>query len=81
MTCTNPDPTKPTPFDKLLTRQQYCDLHGISYRTAEIQAHRGTGPRVTRLGRRAYYHVDDIQAWIDAQRAKSAARYANKEAA
>lgn len=71
---TNPA-EKPNPFACLLTRQEFCDRYGITYRTAEMMAHRGQGPRVTRLGRKAYYHVDDITNWIDAQRAKSAGRF------
>lgn len=78
---TKPTTGTPNPFAKLLSRQEYCDLRGITYRTAEMEAHKGTGPRVTRIGRRAYYHLDDIEAWIEAQRAKSAARFDRKEAA
>lgn len=71
----------PNPFDKLVDRATYAEMRGITYRTAEMEAHRGTGPKVTRIGRRAYYHLDDIEAWIEAQRAKGAARYEGKEAA
>lgn len=71
---------KQNPFEKLLDRQQFCQQHGISYRTAEIWAHKGIGPKVTRLGRRAYYHVDDIAEWIEVQRKKSTARFAKAEA-
>ena len=40
-----------------------------------MMAHKGQGPRVTRLGARAFYHVDDIAAWVDAQRKKADARF------
>ncbi len=73
------DHSKPNPFACLLTRQEYCDLLGISYRTAEMQAHRGQGPRVTRLGRRAFYHVDDVKAYVEAQRAKATKRFGEAE--
>lgn len=76
-----PDTGKPNPFNKLVDRAEYCRLRGISYRSAEMEAHKGTGPRVTRIGRKAYYHLDDIEAWIEAQRAKSSARFERKEAA
>lgn len=71
---------KPNPFACLMTRQEFCDAYGIQYRTAEMMATRGQGPRVTKLGRNAYYHVDDITAWIDSQRAKSAARFPGEAA-
>lgn len=71
---------KPNPFACLLTRQEFCDRYGIQYRTAEMMAHKGQGPRVTKLGRCAYYHVDDVTAWIEAQRAKSAARFSGDAA-
>lgn len=71
---------KPTPLDNLLTRSEFCERFGISYRSAEMWAHKGQGPKVTRLGARAYYHLDDIAAWIEAQRKKADARFANAEA-
>ena len=77
---TTPDTGKPNPFACLLTRQEFCDLYGIQYRSAEMMAHKGQGPRVTKLGRCAYYHVDDVTAWIEAQRAKSAARFSGDAA-
>ncbi|WP_394000511.1 helix-turn-helix transcriptional regulator [Luteimonas sp. WGS1318] len=77
MTSTN---EKPNPFACLMTRQEFCDAYGILYRTAEMMAHKGQGPRVTKLGRKAYYHVDDITAWIESQRAKSAERFAGAAA-
>ena len=72
---------KRTALDDFLTRQEFCDSAGISYRTAEILAHKGQGPRVTRLGRRAMYHVDDIAAWTEEQRNKANARFTRQEAA
>lgn len=70
----------PNPFDKLLDRAAYCKLRGIHYRTAEMEAHKGTGPKVIRIGRKSYYHLDDIEAWIEAQRAKSTKRFERKDA-
>lgn len=71
---------KSTELDNLLTRQELCDQYGFNYRTVEMWAHKGKGPKVTRLGRRAYYHVADIAAWIEDQRKKSDARFAKAEA-
>lgn len=68
----------PNPFSKLLDRAAYCRLRGISYRTAEMEAHKGTGPRVTRIGRKAYYHVDDVESWINTQRDKASERFGRK---
>ena len=73
--------TPDTIFNKLLHRQQFCDVAGISYRTAEIWAHQGKGPKVTRIGKRAFYHVDDIAAFVESQRGKSDARFAQQVAA
>lgn len=69
---------KPTALDNLLTRREFCDQYKISYATAEKLAHKGQGPRVTRLGRKAYYHVDDIAAWVEAARKKVDARFSGK---
>ncbi|WP_449428320.1 helix-turn-helix transcriptional regulator [Rhodanobacter umsongensis] len=75
-------PTKQaTIFTQLLNRQEFCDTTGISYRTAEMWAHRGLGPKVTRIGKRAFYHIDDIAAWVEAQRSKADARFEQAAAA
>lgn len=66
---------KPTALDSLLSRSEFCLQYGISYRTAEMLAHKGQGPKVTRLGRRAFYHVEDIATWVDNQRKKADARF------
>ena len=71
-------PSKPCALDYFLTRPEFCRRYGITLRTAEMMAHRGKGPKVTHLGKRAYYHVDDIAAWCDAERAKAEARFASQ---
>ncbi|WP_157475275.1 helix-turn-helix domain-containing protein [Lysobacter sp. Root494] len=71
---------KTTEFDRLLPRQEFCDRYGLNYRTVEGWAHLGIGPKVTRLGARAYYHVDDINEWVEAQRKKASARFSKKGA-
>ena len=76
----NPSDT-PNPFAKLIDRAEYSKLRGISYRTAEMEAHKGIGPKVVKIGRKAYYHLDDIEAWIEAQRTKAAKRFERKAGA
>lgn len=69
-----------TQLDDFIDREAFCRRYGISYRCAEMMAHQGRGPKVTRLGRKAWYHKEDIAAWLDAQRAKADARFARKAA-
>jgi hypothetical protein len=78
---TTPATVPANPFAFYMDRPTFCDLHKCSMRGAEMMAHKGEGPRVTHIGRRAFYHLDDIQEWLDAQRAKSAARFEAKKAA
>lgn len=66
------------PFAEYIDRAEYARRAGITHRTAELQAHKGTGPRVTRIGRRAMYHLDDVQAWLNEQRAKASKRFERK---
>ncbi len=53
------------PFAAYLSRPDYCKLAGITQRTAELHAHARKGPRVTIINKRAYYHVDDVQKFLD----------------
>ena len=66
---------KPTELDNLLSREEFSRQYGYSYRTLEMWAHKGQGPKVTRIGRRAFYHVNDIAAFVDVQRKKADARF------
>lgn len=68
-------------FGKFIPRQQFCDAAGITYRTAELWAHQRKGPKVTILGRRAYYHADDVAAWLEEQHTKNADRAPRKRGA
>ena len=63
------------PLANYIDRPTFCKRFGITKQTAERMAHKGRGPRVTRLGRRAFYHLDDINAWLEKQRAKGAGRF------
>lgn len=75
-----PEQGQSDPFANYITRAEYAKRAGISFRTAEMQAHKGQGPRVTRIGRRAMYHLDDVAAWLEEQRAKSAKRFERRAA-
>lgn len=66
---------KPTALDNFISRKEFCEQYDIAYRTAEMWVHKGQGPRVTRIGRKAFYCLDDIAAWLEAQRQKSASRF------
>lgn len=51
---------------RLLTRQEVEEVYGISKRFLEIEAMRGTGPRIVRLSpRMVRYRPADIEAWIE----------------
>lgn len=70
-----------TQIDDFIDRETFCRRYGITYRTAEMMAHKGRGPKVTILGRKAWYHKADIAAWLDAQREKANARFGQRKAA
>ena len=58
------------PFESFITRAAFCEQAGISTRTAELWVTQRRGPKVTIIGRCAYYHVDDVGAWLKACRNK-----------
>lgn len=41
---------------------------GITHRTLELWAHRRKGPRPVLIGRKSFYHVEDVAQWLEAQR-------------
>lgn len=53
------------PLEQYIPRPAFCEQLGITTRTAELWAHARKGPRVTIIAKRAYYHVDDVQAYLD----------------
>lgn len=53
------------PLEDYIPRPAFCEALGITMRTAELWAHARKGPRVTIIAKRAYYHVDDVQAYLD----------------
>ncbi|MFT3756659.1 MAG: hypothetical protein QM769_12075 [Pseudoxanthomonas sp.] len=69
------------PFASFITREEFAKNAGITYRTAELWAHARKGPKVTIIGGRACYHVDDITAWLDGLRKGGVKRAQKREAA
>ncbi len=67
-----PDPTADQPAD-LLTISEAAELLRAPVATLRYWRHLGSGPQSLRLGRRVLYRRDDLQAWIDHQRAEAAA--------
>ena len=72
---------KRTDFTDFITREEFARRFHITVQHAAVMAHKGEGPKVTRLGKRAFYHLDDIAAWLDAQREKANARFGQRKAA
>ncbi len=61
-------------FADYISRADFCEQAGITKRTAELYAHSRRGPKVTLIAGRAYYHKDDVQAWLDSLRNTNARR-------
>ena len=51
-----------------ISRPDFCRALQINTNTAEKWAVARKGPPVTIIARRAYYHIADVQKWIEAQR-------------
>lgn len=49
----------------LLTRAEAADYLGVSVSTLAHWPAQGKGPRQRVIGRRAYYHVADLDAWLE----------------
>ena len=62
------------PFADFIPRDEFSKRAGITKRTAELWAHERKGPKVTIIGGRAYYHLDDVRAWLDSLRKGDAKR-------
>ena len=52
--------------ERLLTRSEVEDRHGIPKRFLELAVSRGYGLRIVRVGRLVRYRVSDIEAWLEA---------------
>jgi predicted DNA-binding transcriptional regulator AlpA len=49
----------------LLTREEAADYIGVSVSALAHWACKGKGPRPRVIGRSSYYHVNDLDQWID----------------
>lgn len=58
---------------EVLTITEAAELLRAPVATLRYWRHLGTGPRSFRLGRRVLYRRDDLQAWVEAHRGRSAA--------
>ena len=56
------------PLDKYLPKRITAEKLNKSERTLDRWADQRTGPPRTLIGQTVYYHIDDLRAWIKAQR-------------
>jgi hypothetical protein len=59
--------------DKILTDPQFTQTYNFSPRTTETWRRNGNGPPFLRIGRRVFYRLSDIEAWLATKRFKSRA--------
>lgn len=55
-----------------LSTTEVSEATGIPVGTLRYMRHCGTGPRSYTLGRTVRYDVEDVRAWLDAQKAATA---------
>src|SRR3954454_13736048 len=67
-----PDPTADHE-PELLTITEAADLLRAPVATLRYWRHRNIGPHSFRLGRRVLYRRDDLDAWVEAHRARGVA--------
>jgi predicted DNA-binding transcriptional regulator AlpA len=51
-------------LSRYVTRKSLATTLGIDERTLIRWEFSGSGPRATRIGRRVYYGVADVEAWL-----------------
>jgi excisionase family DNA binding protein len=54
-------------LEQLLTSSELAELLRVSERTIEGWAYRGTGPRVTYVGRHRRYRREDVREYLNAR--------------
>ncbi len=64
-----------------MNTRQAAEYIGLSPRTMEDLRTKGGGSAYRRLGKRVFYRLEDLDAWIDARSYKSTSEYNNQEAA
>jgi excisionase family DNA binding protein len=57
----------------LWTSEEVAEVLQMPVRTLERWRHVGSGPRYIAMGRHIRYRWSDVEAWLEAQAAKSAA--------
>lgn len=65
-----------TPQRRLITTAEVHARTGIPVETLRYWRWAGRGPKSFRLGRRVVYDLDDLDSWLDEQRAAGAAQRA-----
>jgi hypothetical protein len=71
-----PDPADPKWYDNV----RAAEYLGLKPMTLHNYRHHDTGPKCTRLRHRCYYHLDDLEAFDNARKAKTQKRDERKAA-
>jgi predicted DNA-binding transcriptional regulator AlpA len=53
--------------DRLLIIDEVAELTRLPVATLRFKRHEGSGPRSFRMGRRVFYWLSDVLAWIEQQ--------------
>ncbi len=62
----------------VLNTEQVAERLGLSISTLAKMRLYGTGPAYSKLGRRVVYRLEDLEAWIAANRFQSTSEYPSK---
>ena len=65
----------------LMNTRQAATYVGLSPRTMEDLRTKGGGSVYRRLGKRVFYRLEDLDAWIDVRSYKSTSEYPNTQEA
>lgn len=57
----------------LASPEELSDFLGVPVKTLYQWRHRGTGPKVTKVGRHIRYRWKEVEAWLDSQTDRNAA--------
>jgi predicted DNA-binding transcriptional regulator AlpA len=58
---------RPPPKDRLLSQEESAVVIGVKPPTLAAWRHYGKGPRYIKVGRSAFYKMEDIENWLDQQ--------------
>jgi predicted DNA-binding transcriptional regulator AlpA len=59
-------------MSELLRTAEISDQTGIPVATLRWWRHRGEGPRSFKLGKTVFYDADDVAAWVESEKVKTA---------